>query len=292
MSDKLLVTGASGHLGRLVLDKLLANGVAPGRIIATTREPSKLADYAARGIDVRAADFNDPASLAKAFEGAARLALISTDTIGQRLQQHKNAIAAAKAAGVNHIVYTSMPKPDPESRITFAPEHRGTEEALKETGLGYAILRNAWYQENMFMNLPQVLASGHWYTSAGEGKVSHVSREDCAAALAAALQSDTTESRVYTLTGPEAFTTAEIARMASEATGKPIEVIQLSDDQLAEGMKAAGVPDFLVPFLVGFDANTRLGGADIVTNDVEILTGKKPRPFRAFFDANKVALLG
>jgi NAD(P)H dehydrogenase (quinone) len=292
MSDTLLVTGASGHLGRLVLDHLLADGIDAGRIVATTRDPSKLADYAARGIEVRKADFAEPASLAEAFRGVDRVALISTDAIGQRLDQHKAAIAAAKAAGVNHIVYTSMPNPTPESLITFAAEHRGTEEALAASGLGYTILRNAWYQENMFMNLPQVLASGQWYTSAGDGKVSHISRDDCAAALAKALAADTTESRTYTLTGPDALTTAEIAAMASAATGKPITVIQLTDDQLAGGMKAAGVPDFLVPFLVGFDANTRVGGADIVTGDFEALTGRKPRPFKTFFEQSKAALLG
>ena len=295
MSQKLLVTGASGHLGRLVLDQLLANGVAAGDIIATTRDISKLADYAAKGVEVRKADFNDEAGLVAAFRGADRLALISTDAIdgnGTRLKQQTAAVDAAKAAGVKHIVYTSMPNPHVNSRITFAGDHRGTEEAIKASGLGYTILRNAWYQENLFMNLPQVLASGHWYTSTGGGKTSHIARADCAAALAAALASDSTESKTYTLTGAEKRTTAEIAALASEVLGKPIEVIQLDDGQLAGGMKAAGVPDFLVPFLIGFEANTRLGDADILTDDVEALTGRKPIPFRTFFEQNKAALLG
>jgi NAD(P)H dehydrogenase (quinone) len=294
MSDKLLVTGASGHLGRLVLDQLLAKGIAPANIIATTRDASKLADYAAKGVDVRVADFNDAASLPTAFAGAARLALISTDAIdgdGTRLKQQTAAVNAAKAAGVKHIVYTSMPDPAIDSKITFAGDHRGTEEAVKASGLSYTILRNAWYHENLFMSLPQVLASGHWYTSTGEGKVNNLARADCAAALAAVLASDSTESKTYTLTGGEKLTTAQIAALASEVLGKNIEVIQLNDEQLAGGMKAAGVPDFLIPFLIGFEANTRVGAADIQTDDVEKLTGSKPTTFRAFFEANKAALL-
>jgi NAD(P)H dehydrogenase (quinone) len=295
MSQKLLVTGASGKLGRLVLDDLLAKGVAATDIIATTRDTSKLADYAAKGVDVRKADFNDTQSLAAAFKGADRLALISTDAIdaeGTRLKQHTAAVNAAKAAGVKHIVYTSMPNPHKDSKITFAGDHRGSEEAVKASGLSYTILRNAWYHENLFMSLPQVLASGHWYTSTGDGKVNNLSRADCAAALAAVLASDSTESKTYTLTGNEKMTTAEIAAVASEVLGKKIEVIQLSDEQLAGGMKAAGVPDFLIPFLIGFEANTRLGEADIETGDVELLTGKKPGKVRAFFEANRAALLG
>lgn len=292
MSQKLLLTGASGQLGRLVLDQLLAKGVAPADIIATTRDVSKLADYAAKGIEVRKADFNDPASIADAFKGATRLALISTDTIGQRLQQHRNAIAAAKAAGVQHIIYTSMPNPHPDSKITFAAEHRGTEEAIKASGLSYTILRNAWYQENLFLSLPQVLASGHWYTSTGDGKMNYLARADCAAALAAVLASDNTESKVYTLTGGEKLTTADIAALASDVLGKKIEVIQLTDEQLAAGMQQHGVPDFMIPFIIGFEANTRVGDADIQTDDVEKLMGRKPTPIRAFFEANKAALLG
>ncbi|MFM2277849.1 MAG: hypothetical protein RLZZ444_80 [Pseudomonadota bacterium] len=292
MAQKLLLTGAAGHLGKLTLDSLLARGVAAGDIIATTRDPSKLADYAAKGVEVRQADFNDLEGLIKAFAGADRLAIVSTDAIdgiGTRLKQQTNAVQAAKAAGVKHIIYTSMPNPGPESKITFAGDHRGTEEAVKASGLSYTILRNAWYQENLFMSLPQAFASGQWYTSAGEGKVTHVSRADCADALAAALSANTTESKTYTLTGPEKFTTAEIAALASQIVGKPLNVVQLTDEQLAGGMKAAGVPDFMIPFLVGFDANTREGGIDLVTDDVETLTGHKASPLKAFFEANKAA---
>jgi NAD(P)H dehydrogenase (quinone) len=294
MTQKLLVTGASGNLGRLVLDALLARGVSADDIIATTRDPSKLSNYAARGIDVRSADFDDAASVARAFDGANRLVLISTDALddkGTRQKQHTAAVTAAKAAGVSHIVYTSLPEPEISS-VIFAPDHLNTEKAIKASGMSYTLLRDTWYQENMFMSLPQVLASGHWYTSSGEGKIAHVARADCAEAIAAALASGSTENRTYTLTGPELRTTAEVAALASEIIGKPIDVVQLNDEQLADGMKAAGVPEFLIPTLVSFDKAAREGHLGALTNDVETLTGKKPATLRAFLEGNKQALLG
>lgn len=294
MAQKLLVTGASGKLGKLVLDALLKRGVAASDIIATSRNTTRLADYAAKGIETRQADFNDPDSAKAAFTGADRVAIISTDALdgaGTRIKQHTNAVAAAKAAGVKHVVYTSMPQPD-DTKVIFAADHLKTEEAIKASGLGYTILRNTWYQENMFMNLPTVLASGQWYTSAGEGRIAHVAREDCAEALAAALASNGNESATYTLTGSEGRTTSEIAALASEVVGKPIAVIQLNDEQLAGGMKAAGVPDFLIPTLISFEAAAREGNLAALTNDFEKLTGHQPKPFRAFFEENKAALAG
>jgi NAD(P)H dehydrogenase (quinone) len=295
MSDRLLVTGASGHLGRLVLDKLIARGVSADRIIATTRDTSKLADYAAKGIEVRKADFDDTAGLAEAFKGAARLVLISTDALddqGTRRRQHANAVEAAKAAGVKHVVYTSMPDPSPDNRVIFAPDHQLTEEAIKASGLSYTILRNTWYQENMFMSLPQAFASGHWYTSSGDGKIAHIARADCAEAIAVVLASDNAESGTYTLTGSEIRTTAEVARLASEIIGRPVEVIQLTDADLAGGMKAAGVPDFMIPTIISFEQATREGYLSARTDDFAKLTGKQPIPFRTFFEANKAALIG
>lgn len=293
MAQKLLVTGASGKLGQLVLDALLARGVSASDIIATTREPAKLSAYAAKGIEVRAADFNDADLTRKAFAGADRLALISTDALddkGTRQKQQATAVAAARAAGVRHIVYTSLPDAE-TSKVIFAPDHLNTETAIKTSGLTYTLLRNSWYQENMFMNLPQVLKSGHWYTSSGSGKIAHIARADCAEAIAAALASASTENKTYTLTGPELRSTDEVAALASEITGKPIEVIHLTDEQLAEGMKAAGVPDFIIPTLISFDAAAREGHLGAQTNDVEMLTGRKPKPFRAFFKESRDALL-
>jgi NAD(P)H dehydrogenase (quinone) len=295
MSDTLLVTGAAGHLGRLVIEKLIARGVAPAQIIATSREPAKLEALAAQGVVLRKADYNDPASLPAAFAGADRLVLISTDALddkGTRLRQHLAAVEGAKAAGVKHIVYTSMPDPTVDAKVIFAPDHRQTEEAIKASGLDFTLLRDSWYQENLFMNLPQVLQSGHWYTSTGEGRVAHIARADCAEAIAAVLTGAGEKNATYTLTGSESRNTAEIAALASDVLGKPIEVIQLTDEQLAGGMKAAGVPDFLIPLLISFESAIRLGQLSAKTDDFEKLTGKKPTLFRSFFETNKAALLG
>lgn len=293
MTDTILVTGASGQLGGRVIHHLLeTQKVDPVRLIAVTRDPAKLADLAARGVTVRAGDFKDPASLAKAFEGAQKLLVISGADIGQRLAQHKAAVDAAVKAGVKRLSYTSMPNPEPGNSVIFAPEHYGTEQAIKETGLPYTIFRNGWYQENLLMSLPQALASGQWYTAAGQGRLAHIARDDIAAAIAAALTSEEGDSVTYTLTGSEALTTDEIAARASKALGKPLQVVHLTDEQLAEGMKAAGVPEPYIPMLVSFDTNTREGGIDIVTGEVEKLSGRAPASMETFFEANKAALLG
>ncbi|MEI3851233.1 MULTISPECIES: SDR family oxidoreductase [Ensifer] len=294
MSDTLLVTGATGQLGKLVLDQLLGSGVEPARIIATSRDTAKLADYTAKGVQARVADFDDPASLDKAFAGADRILIISTDALdqpGKRLKQHLAAVAAAKKAGAKHILYTSMPSPE-TSVIPFAPDHLGTENAIKATGIPYTILRNGWYMENLFMALPHALETGQWYSSSGEGRLAHIARADAAKAAAAALASAVNESRTYTLTGGELRSTDEIAALVAKATGKPLEVVQISDEALAGGLKSAGLPDFIIPIVVSFDANTRDGHINMVTNDVTTLTGTAPAKLTAFLEASKARLAG
>ncbi|MBZ9856705.1 SDR family oxidoreductase [Mesorhizobium sp. CA13] len=297
MTATLLVTGASGQLGRGVIQHLLDSlKVPPQRIIATTRNPENLADLAARGATIRAADFDDTASLEAAFKGADRVLIISTGELdllhGKRLRQHENAVVAAKKAGVGHLLYTSMPNPEPVSPVLFANDHYGTEQAIKASGIPYTIFRNGWYQENLFMALPHAIASGHWYTSAGEGRIAHGARDDMAAAIAAGLASGSTDSKTYTLTGPQAYTTAEIAALVSEVTGKPLDVVQVSDDALTEGVKASGVPEDFAGVIVSFDVNTRAGRIAMVTDAVEMLSGRTPRTLRQFLEANKAALAG
>ncbi len=292
MSDTLLITGATGQLGKLVLDQLLASGIAPARIIATSRDTAKLADYIARGVQARVADFDDPASLDQAFAGADRILIISTDALdqpGKRLKQHLAAVAAAKKAGAKHIVYTSMPSPE-TSVIPFAPDHLGTENAIKATGIPYTILRNGWYMENLFMALPHALETGQWYSSSGEGRLAHIARGDAAKAAAAALAASTSESHTYTLTGGELRSTDEIAALVAKATGKSLNVVHISDEALAGGLKSAGLPDFLIPIVVSFDANTRGGHIDMVTGDVTALTGATPVTLAAFLEASKARL--
>ncbi|MER9135536.1 SDR family oxidoreductase [Mesorhizobium sp. M0047] len=297
MTETLLVTGASGQLGRGVINYLLdTHKVPPAKIIATTRNPENGADLAARGVVVRAADFNDAASLETAFKGADKVLIISTGDLdlksGKRLRQHENAVAAAKNAGVSHLLYTSMPNPEPVSPVLFAGDHYGTEQAIKASGIPYTIFRNGWYQENLFMALPHAIASGHWYTSAGEGRIAHGARDDMAAAIAAGLAGASNESKTYTLTGPHAYTTAEIAALVSEVTGKPLNVVQVPDEALTEGVKAAGVPEDFADVVVSFDANTRAGRIAIVTDAIETLSGRTPKTLKQFLEANKTALAG
>lgn len=291
----LLVTGASGHLGRRVLAHLLETLKVPAdRIIATTRTPAALADIAARGVVVRAADFDRVESLAQAFAGAQRMLLISTDALdrpGVRLAQHRNAIGAAVKAGVKHVVYTSMPQPE-GSPVLFAPDHLGTERALASSPLSWSVLRNAWYFENLFFTLPHLLATGTWYTAAGEGRIAHIARDDTARAAAAALASSDTANKVYTLTGTEAFTTAEIARLVSATAGKPIQVVPVSDEALVQGMVAGGLPEPVARVFTSLDTNTRLGRMATVTDDFRALTGAEPQGYRAWLAANKAAIAG
>ena len=294
MSAKLLVTGASGKLGRGVIEHLIADrNVSAKDIIAVTRDPAKLGELAAQGVEVRRGDLSDAGSLASAFAGADRVLVISTDTApgsGERIKQHSAAVAAAKAAGASRVLYTSLPKPD-ISVISFAFEHLGSEKAVIESGLAYTIFRNGWYSENLFMSLPQVLKSGQWFTSAGEGRLAYGARDDFAAAIAGGLASDDPENRIYTLTGPQLFATAEIAELVSKILGKPITVVQITDEQLAEGLRQHGLPEPVVDMIVSIDANTRGGFLDLVTGDVEKLSGRKSQTLKSFLENNKAALL-
>ena len=291
-----LVTGASGHLGQLVISNLLEiHKIPASKIIATSRKPETLATLKARGVDVRAADFDDTANLVKAFKGATRLLLISTDAMdrpGHRLEQHKNAIAAAEKAGVEHVLYTSMPKPE-TSAVLFAPDHLGTEKALAASGLkGWTVLRNNWYFENLFYSLPHAIKSGTWYTAAGKGKIAHIAREDLARAAAAALASDSGGKNTYTLTGAQEYTTDEIAKLVSDAVGKPISVVQVPLDGLVQGMVGAGFPEPVARVFGSFDTNVNQGGLSGVTGDYKKLTSNDNTPFISWLAKNKQAFLG
>ncbi|WP_048646454.1 SDR family oxidoreductase [Nitratireductor soli] len=296
MSDTILVTGASGHLGRAVIDHLLETERLPAtRIVAGTRDPAALADLAARGTAVRQVDFDDAASLPAAFAGIGTLLIISTDALGEpgkRLRQHQAAVAAAVEAGVARIAYTSMPNPEPGNPVLFAGDHFGTEQAIKASGVPYTIFRNSWYQENLLMSLPQAIAGGKWYTASGDGRLAHVGRDDVARAIAASLATDAAASRTYTLTGAQALDTEETAALAGQVLGKPIEVVHLSDDALLAGLTSAGVPAGFAQLLVSFDANTRAGSISDRTDDVETLSGQAPRTLKSFLEANRTALVG
>lgn len=292
--SSLIVTGAGGQLGQHVLGHLIDTLRIPAdRIVATTRQPDALAAWSARGIVVRHADFDAPHTLDAAFRGGHRLLLISTDALdrpGRRLEQHHAAIAAAERAGLRHIVYTSMPEPD-GSPLLIAPDHAGTEHALADSALpGWTVLRNHWYFENLFLWLPSALASGQWYSAAGDGGIAHIARDDLARAAAVALAGDDEGKRTLTLSGAQAWTTAGIAAAVAATLGRPLQVVPVPVEGLVQGMVAAGLPEPLARIFASFDTNTAAGRVATVTGDYRALTGVDPQPFEAWLSANAHAL--
>ena len=284
----LLVTGASGHIGRLAVEELLARGAT--KIIAGTRDPAKLADLASRGVEVRKIDFDD-IDLASALSGVERMLIVSTDAIGRRAQQQQAAIAAAKAAGVKHIVYTSAPAARPDADAGLNPEHYWTEVAIAASGLDFTILRNHMYAENNLMDLPQAVASGQLFGLIGDHGTSYVTRADAARAAAGALLSAEGKS-VEDVTGPAPVTNVERAALATELTGKPIAVIPLTPADLTGGLVAAGIPQGFAAALVAFQRDAVSGFHGVVTDVVERYSGRKPETLADFLKASKAALLG
>jgi len=290
-ANKLLVTGASGALGRKVLDQLLASGAGP--LLATTRNPDSLRDYAARGVEVRAADFDDEAQLVSAFRGASRALLISTDALdqpGRRLRQHLAAIRALKAAGAGHLVYTSVTNPSPASLISIAADHRQTEAAIFDSGLGYTILRNNLYADLLLHALPAAVASGQLIDARGRGAVGFVSRDDVARAAMAALAFDRGGSRVFEVTGPEAVTSAQVAAIASEIAGRKIVHLPVSPEALVEGLRQHGLPEPIALMLASFDRAIAAGELGLVSTAIETLSARRPQTLRAFLQQNAAGL--
>ncbi|AUX45236.1 NmrA family transcriptional regulator [Sorangium cellulosum] len=291
MSQPLLVTGAGGQLGRRVVDLLLAQGAGP--LIVTTRHPEKLGELRDRGVEVRRVDFDAPAALAEAFAGAARLLLISTDALdrpGRRLAQHRSAIEAAVKAGVEHVVYTSLTNPGPGSPIAIASDHQGTEDALAESGLGATVLRNNLYTDLLLGSLQRALATGQLVAAAGDGKTGYVTREDCARAAAAALAADFNGKRVLDITGPATVSQGDIARIASELTGKPIVYVPIPREALEQGMRQAGLPAAMATLFASFDEGIARGTLDVATSAVEELTGEPAEDVQRFLARHVAAL--
>jgi NAD(P)H dehydrogenase (quinone) len=296
MPNSLLVTGASGQLGQRVLHHLLDTlKVNPSRIIAATRKPQALNAVAARGVSVRAADFDDIDSLKTVLTGVQRVLLISTDALdlnGRRLAQHRAAVAASEQAGVQHLIYTSMPNADTASAL-FAPDHAGTEAAMASSSLpGWTVLRNHWYFENLFMSLPAVFANeGQWFHATGQGKAAMISRDDLARAAATVLASGESGKNTYTLSGGQALSTEEQATLIGQALSKSIKAINLPEEGLQQGMIGAGMPATFAKVMASFDTNTERGYVGLVTADYQRITGVAPQAFSDWLVANRDQLL-
>ena len=269
------VTGASGHLGRLAVQELLALGASASDIIALVRTPSRVADLTERGVQVREADYSRPETLGAALADVDRLLLVSGSEQDQRVVQHTNVIEAAKVAGVSRIVYTSILNAD-NTTNPLAGDHQDTERALREAGVPFILMRNGWYTENYTDQIGQYLERGEIPGATAGGRISAASRQDYAAAAAAALLQDE-EARTYELGGP-AFDLSELARVISEVTDTPVAYRDLPIDEYTAELKQAGLDEETVRLLAAVDASIAHGDLETDSQDLARLLGRPATP--------------
>ncbi|MEP7349822.1 MAG: NAD(P)H-binding protein [Sphingorhabdus sp.] len=295
---RIVITGASGNYGRAATDKLIALGHAQD-LILISRNPAKLADLAAQGCAVRYGDFDKPETLLESVQGADRMLLISGTRVGARVVQHKAAIDAAVAAGVQHIVYTSFVDVSPENPAVVTLDHRETEDLIKASGMKWTMLRDAHYADAMILNAgPGFIASGVWMTSTKGAKEAMVWRDDCVESAVAVLTGEGHENKAYRITGPNRENFAEVVEMMNEIVGCAVKLVETDDDGMYAMFDAMGIPREPVddqsiagiPWnsddMVSFERSIREGWLDICTGDVEMLTGRKPRSVRQMIEKN------
>ncbi|MFC5501985.1 SDR family oxidoreductase [Lysinimonas soli] len=273
----IVVTGATGHLGRLALEALLARGVAPEQLVAGGRKVEKLADFADRGVRVVPIDFTVPETLDAAFAGAEQVLLISSSEVGQRAAQHAAAIDAAVRAGVSHLVYTSAPKAT-TSPLILAPEHKATEEAIAASGIQATILRNSWYTENYLQAVQQGMQTGEIVASVGDGRVASASRKDYAEAAAAVLIDPSLRGRVYELSGDVAWNFEDLAAAAAEIAGREVVYRDVSPEEHAAILSGFGLDEGTVGFVVALDQNIKAGLLAETSGDLARLIGRPTTP--------------
>lgn len=272
----IIITGASGQLGRATIDYALET-VEPGDLTLVTRSPDALSDYEERGARVRHGDFNAPSTLPEAFRGGKRMLLISTDAIGERVAQHAAAIETATDAGVELVAYTSIINAVADNPAFVVPDHRATEQELIDSGIGWTFLRNSLYADFQEASMAAAAGSGVLATNEGNGKIAYVSRDDCAAAAAAVLVGGNHAGGAYDITGPELIDAARRAEIFSEITGQEIEVLHVDDDEYAHGMvDATGMSMEGARGMASFGAAVREGHFQVQSSDFEKLTGRQP----------------
>ncbi|MGM7721558.1 SDR family oxidoreductase [Metabacillus sp. Hm71] len=273
---KILVTGATGKLGSKVVESLL-NSIPASELAVSVRNPEKAEGLRTRGVEVRQGDFDRPETLDTAFKGIGRLLIISADGDNEtRIHQHTNAVQAAERAGVKFIAYTSLANAT-VSKNLMAPPHVATEAAIIKTGIPYSFLRNNWYLENEIGSIQGAMAGAPWVTSAGGGKVGWALQQDYADAAAAVLVGNGHENTVYELSGP-LLAQEELASALGNVLGKEIPVQQVSDEKYAEIMKGLGLPDFVIPIVVGIQESIRNGSLEVESNDFEKVLGRPVTP--------------
>jgi NAD(P)H dehydrogenase (quinone) len=279
ISMSIVVTGATGHLGRLAIEALRAKGVPATDIVGVGRQVDKIADL---GIEARQASYEDLDSLKAAFAGADRLLFISGSETGRRVAQHRNVVDAAIDAGVGLVAYTSIPKAD-TSDMLLAAEHRATEQMIIDSGLPHAFLRNGWYIENY--NVDQAIANG-LFGASGEGRISAATRADLAEAAAAVIAGEGHEGKVYEL-GGEPFTMTELAAEISRQSGKPVTYTDLDPAKYAELLVSVGLPEQFAAILADSDRAAAAGALYVPRTDLENLLG---RPVTSLATAIRTAL--
>jgi NAD(P)H dehydrogenase (quinone) len=286
------ITGASGQLGRLTAEALLEK-ISPSNVVLVTRTPDALSDLAARGADVRHGDFEDAGSLPAAFEGVERLLIISAMVFGARVQQHRAAIDAAVAAGVRLVAYTGIGNPSHSNPGVAARDHRETEEAILASGLDWTFLRNGIYADHLLNGASVAVATGRLITNSGEGRTAYVARADCAAAAAAALTGEGHERKAYDIISEDALSTADVAALFTDLSGRPVEPVHLSDEEwIAAMVEHAGMPEPLARDLATFGIAARQGYLGAVSTTVAELTGREPVSVRAVLEARREELVG
>ncbi|MEU4997521.1 SDR family oxidoreductase [Streptomyces sp. NPDC021622] len=284
----IVVTGATGHLGRLVIDGLLAAHVPAGQIAAVVRDKEKAAPLAARGVELRVADYSTPESLAGVFAAGDKVLLISGNEMGQRVAQHGAVIDAARAAGVALLAYTGV-LGGPDADFDLAAEHKATEQLILDSGLPYTFLRNGWYHENYTENLAPVLEHGAVVASAGDGRVASASRADYAAAAVAVLTGDGHQGKAYELSGDVAWSLAEYAAEIARQSGKDISYANVPAEQNLANLTGAGLPERFAAILVDVDGAIERGLLAGTSGDLSRLIG---RPTTPLADAVAAALKG
>lgn len=279
----IVVTGATGQLGRLVIAALLKT-VPAASVIAAVRNPDKAADLAALGVQVRRADYTDAASLDSAFQGAEKVLLISSNAIGQRLAQHQAVIDAAKRAKVQLLAYTSVLRAD-TSTLGLAAEHLHTELAIKDSGVSAAILRNGWYSENYTAGVPGAVAQGAIYGSAGDGRISSAARSDYADAAAAVLSGSGHAGKIYELAGDSAYTLSELAAEVARQSGKAVEYRNIPEADYKAALIGFGLPEVIASLLSDSDTAASKGALFDEGRQLSALIGRPTTPWTASVSA-------
>ncbi|MBE1254122.1 SDR family oxidoreductase [Enterobacter cloacae] len=279
------ITGATGQLGRLVIEQLLKT-VPANQIVAIVRNPAKAEALSQQGIVVRQGDYTDQAALTTALKGVEKLLLISSSEVGQRATQHQNVINAAKAAGVTFIAYTSLLHAD-NSPLGLHVEHVATEKALATSGIPYALLRNGWYTENYLASAPPALEHGVFIGAAGEGKIASAPRADYAAAAAKVVSEEGHAGKVYELAGDSAWTLSELAAELSKQSGKPVVYQNMSEADFAAALKSVGLPAGLADMLADSDVGASKGG---LFDDSHTLSKLIGRPTTSLAESVKTIL--